>query len=85
MIVECDEWVMALYDGEIFPGVIKKVCHDGTVCVQCMEYEQNKNHFRWPAVDDIIDYRWENVIGSIKAPEITGVHTKKVSTKMCML
>ena len=42
-----------------------------------MEYEQNKNHFRWPAVDDITDYRWENVIGSIEAPEITGVRTKK--------
>ena len=76
LLVECDEWLMVLYDEEMFPGVVKNI-DNRTVRVQCMEYEKNNNnHFRWPALDDITDYRYENIISSIDVPEIIGVSTK---------
>ena len=34
---ECCEWVIILYNGDIFPGIIKVL--NGSVKVQCMEYE----------------------------------------------
>ena len=41
LLVECDKWVMVLYDGEMFPGVVKNI-DNGTVCVQCMKYEKKQ-------------------------------------------
>ena len=76
MDLECSKWVMVLYDGDIFPGIIKQITSQ-KVTVQCMEYEmEGKNCFRWPNNSDISDYEYEFVICKIDAPEITGVSTK---------
>ena len=51
-----------------------------------MEYDElmSENSFRWPAVDDINNYEYENIISSIEAPRITGV-SAKTNAKMCTL
>ena len=61
---QCEQWVMFVYDGKMFPGIVKKVdC--GRIQVKCLEYEDKKeaqNYFRWPTPDDINYYAYENVI-----------------------
>lgn len=77
LTVECEKWVMVLYQGEMFPGVVKKIFDGGIIRIQCMEYEENKkNKFRWPTVLDINDYVYENIINSIEAPGVIGVSAK---------
>lgn len=76
MGLECNKWVMVLYNGDIFPGIIREI-KSQKVKVQCMEYERShENCFRWPINDDISDYEYEYVICKIEAPEITGVSAK---------
>ena len=76
IMVECNKWMVVIFDGEMFPGIVKKV-FDGTIRVQCMEYEKKcQNSFRWPTAIDVSDYEYENIIGSIEALQITGVIAK---------
>ena len=73
---ECNNWVIVLYNGDIFPGIIKVVLNE-IVKVQCMEYEiPHHNCFKWPGSVDIIDYEYKDIVSKIDAPEITGVSAK---------
>ena len=76
MDFEINKWVMVSYEDEVFPGIVKKV-FDGMVRVGCMEYDiPSRNCFRWPLVIDELDYKYDDVICKIDAPEITGVSAK---------
>ena len=77
LTVECEKWVMVLYNEEMFPGIVKKILDDGAIRVTCLEYEQKgKNRFRWPEYEDINDYEYDQIIASVEVPLIVGVSAK---------
>ena len=78
LTVEVDKWILVVYEGNMFPGIVKEIYDGGAVLVSCMEYDEepNVNKFRWPKSDDIFTYNYGSIICMIEAPEIVGVSAK---------
>ena len=79
--LKLNKWVLVAYEGQVFPGIVKKVLN-GTVKVKCMEYEiSSQNCFRWPVDNDSIWY--EYVICKIDAPSISGLCANNKRRETC--
>lgn len=61
------DWVLVRYDRSTFPGEVKVVGHD-EVKVNVMV--PSGSLFKWPAVEDFIFYRMEDVIRKLNPPTV---------------
>ena len=64
-----DDWVVVMYEKQIFPGQILEVNEDG-VHVNCMKQcLSGRNGFRWPDVKDNIPYAQHQILCKIQPPK----------------
>ena len=42
LTVECEKWVMVLYNKEMFPGIVREILDDGAILVNCLEYDEKE-------------------------------------------
>ncbi len=70
------DWVLVRYDKCTFPGKVKVVGHD-EVKVNVMV--PSGSLFKWPAVEDFIFYRMEDVIRKLNPPTVKGQLSRKIN------
>ena len=61
------DWVLVRYDHLTFPGEVKVVGHEE---VKVSVMVPSGSLFKWPAVEDCIFYRIENVIRKLNPPTV---------------
>lgn len=62
-----DDFVLVLYNGQKYPGIIKSISSKGPV-VECME--KKVKFWRWPEKLDCLRYDWKDICGKIKPPKL---------------
>ena len=74
------EWCVVLYDGMVYPGIIKEVEIE-RIEVTCMHRIGNNRYF-WPLLDDTIWYSLDKIVSIIPKPEqVTKRNSRHVQIK----
>lgn len=60
------EYVLVLYDGNPYPGVITEIENE---MVKINAMVKSLKFWKWPEKTDEIWYSWDNILGAINAPK----------------
>ena len=64
-ILSVDDYVIVRWNDRMYPGKIISMSEEG-ILVSCMK--KTKEFWRWPVIQDVQLYSWENVICQIAIP-----------------
>ncbi|XP_047989213.1 uncharacterized protein LOC125228613 [Leguminivora glycinivorella] len=69
LVKKVGQYVVFMFEGEIFPGVITKISGKGPT-ISAMQ--RSLKNWKWPKPKDEIMYKWADVLGGINVPKKVG-------------